>query len=284
MRVVEAMSILQALSIAVLQGITELFPISSLGHAVILPPLLGWNIDQHSADFLPFLVVLHVGTAAALLLYFWRDWIDLGRGLIGQQTSMQATEARRLFALIVIATVPAVVVGFLFEKWLRSLFGSPVIAALFLIANGFLLFMGDRVRRDGGAASLESLDWKRALMIGCWQCTALLPGISRSGATMVGGLLAGLGHKEAAHFSFLIATPIIAGAAVLETPKLFHSAYGAITLVAVGAGVLAGITAYASVAFLMRYFRKHDFDAALAPFAVYCWLAGAGALAMMAQY
>jgi undecaprenyl-diphosphatase len=275
------MSILQALSIAVLQGITELFPISSLGHAVILPPLLGWRIDQHSADFLPFLVVLHVGTAAALLLYFWRDWIELGLGLIGQQTSMEATEARRLFALIVLATLPAVTVGFLLEKWLRGLFGSPVSAAVFLIANGFLLFAGDRVRRGGRVRGLESLDWKRALMIGCWQCTALFPGISRCGATMVGGLLAGLGHKEAAHFSFLIATPIIAGAAVLETPNLLSGAESAVTSLALAAGVIAGVTAYASVAFLMRYFRKHDFDAALVPFALYCWSAGVGALALL---
>src|ERR1700730_4517060 len=254
------MNTFRAFFIAVLQGITELFPISSLGHSVILPPLLGWRIDQHSVDFLPFLVVLHVGTAAALLLYFWRDWIDLGLGLIGKQTSVEATESRRLFGLIVMATLPAVVVGFVLEKWLRELFGSPVIAAVFLIANGFLLFVGDRLRRGGRGRGLELLTWKHALMIGCWQCTALLPGISRSGATMIGGLLAGLGHKEAAHFSFLIATPIIAGAAVLEAPKLLHSGEAPLTVLAIGAGVVAGVTAYASVAFLMRYFRKHDFD------------------------
>src|SRR5580692_4702892 len=275
------MNTFQAFFIAVLQGITELFPISSLGHAVILPPLLGWRIDQHSVDFLPFLVVLHVGTAAALLLYFWRDWIDLGLGLIGQQGSLDAADARRLFGLIVIATLPAVAVGFVLEKWLRELFGSPVIAAIFLIANGFLLFVGDRLRRGDRGRALESLTWKHALMIGCWQCTALLPGISRSGATMVGGRSAGLGHKEAAHFSFLIATPIIAGAAVLETPKMLHNAASSVTSLAIGAGFVAGVTAYASVAFLMRYFRKHDFDAALAPFAVYCVLAGAWALAIL---
>jgi undecaprenyl-diphosphatase len=190
------MNTFQAFFIAVLQGITELFPISSLGHAVILPSLLGWRIDQHSADFLPFLVVLHVGTAAALLLYFWRDWIDLGLGLITQQGSLDAADARRLLGLIVMATLPAVVVGFVLEKWLRELFGSPVIAALFLIANGFLLFVGDRLRRGDRGRSLESLTWKHALMIGCWQCTALLPGISRSGATMVGGLLAGLATRK----------------------------------------------------------------------------------------
>jgi undecaprenyl-diphosphatase len=167
---------------------------------VIVPSLFGWKIDQHSPDFLPFLVVLHVGTATALLLYFWRDWIDLGLGLIRQQTSMRSVDARRLLGLMVVATVPAVIVGFAFEKWLRGLFGSPVIASGFLIANGFLLFAGDRMRRDRSVRGLELLHWKGALMIGCWQCTALLPAISRSGATMVGGLLAGLGHKEAARF------------------------------------------------------------------------------------
>jgi undecaprenyl-diphosphatase len=191
---------------------------------------------------------------------------------------MKRADARRLFGLIVVATVPAVIVGFALEKWLRGLFRSPVIAAAFLIANGFLLLAGDRVRRRSSDGGLELLDWKRALMIGCCQCTALLPGISRSGATMVGGLLAGLGHKEAAHFSFLIATPIIAGAAVLETPKLLHSGEGAITSLAIGAGIVAGVTAYASVAFLMPYFRKHDLEAALVPFAAYCLFAGVGAL------
>lgn len=276
------MSTVQAFLIAVLQGTTELFPISSLGHAVILPRLLGWDIDQHSRDFLPFLVVLHVGTAAALLLYFWRDWIDIGLGLIGQQARMKSADARRLFGLIVLATVPAVIVGFALEKSLRGLFGSPVMAAAFLIGNGFLLFAGDRVRRRSSIGGLELLDWKRALMVGCWQCTALFPGISRSGATMIGGLLAGLGHKEAAHFSFLIATPIITGAAVLETPKMLHNAAGAVTSLAIGAGIVAGITAYASVAFLMRYFRQHDFDAALVPFGVYCCVAGMGSLVLLA--
>ena len=144
------MNTVQVFLIAVLQGTTELFPISSLGHAVILPRLLGWDIDQHSRDFLPFLVILHVGTAAALLLYFWRDWIDLGLGLIGQQARMNSADARRLFGLIVLATVPAVIVGLALEKSLRGLFGSPVIAAAFLIGNGLLLFAGDR---DAAAVS-----------------------------------------------------------------------------------------------------------------------------------
>ncbi len=275
-----------ALAIAILQGVTELFPISSLGHAVIVPSLLGWPIDQRSPAFLPFIVVLHLGTAAALLLYFWRDWLFLAQGLtgVGAQSSRSAAEARRLLWLIIIATLPAVVIGFVLEKAVRGLFASPLVAAVFLIVNGFLLLVGDRMRdraSDGRQQRLTALGWRGALAIGIWQCTAFIPGISRSGAAMVGGLFAGLHHSESAHFSFLIATPIIAGAGVLEVPKLLALPGGGISAVAIVAGVVAGVTAYASVAFLMRYFRRHNFDDALVPFAIYCWAAGAGAALLL---
>ena len=266
--------------LAVVQGITELFPISSLGHAVILPRLFHWPLDEASPAFLPFIVVLHVGTATALLIYFWRDWLFLLRGFLGRAGGSVGSrrEARRLFWLIVVATLPAVVVGFILEKKVRLLFASPLFAALFLVANGFLLILGDRLRnRDRGSRGrrLDALSWRGALAVGAWQCAAFLPGISRSGAAMVGGLIAGLDHSDAAHFSFLIATPVIAGAAVLEVPKLMHMPHAGLSLLAVGAGVLAGITAYLSTAFLMRYFRRWDFDDALVPFAIYCWFAGA---------
>jgi undecaprenyl-diphosphatase len=274
------MSAVHAFALAILQGITELFPISSLGHAVIVPPLLGWPIDQQSAEFLPFVVVLHVGTATALLLYFWRDWLAIALGVLGR--GQRAPDAWRALGLIVVATLPAVVIGFLFEKLVRGLFASPLIAALFLIANGFLLLLGEwlRVRsqsRPSRERQVTTLGWGGALAVGIWQCAAFIPGISRSGAAMVGGLVSGLQHEEAAHFSFLIATPIIAGAAVLEVPKLLALPDHGISGLAVAAGVVAGITAYLSIAFLMRYFRRHDFDDALVPFAIYCWAAGAGA-------
>ena len=278
------MSALHAILIAVIQGVTELFPVSSLGHAVILPRLLGWQIDQQAPVFLPFLVVLHLGTAAALLLYFWHDWIDLLLAVLGRPTAQPRPALLRLFGLIVVATIPAVIIGFALEKGLRHLFGVPVVAAAFLVVNGFLLFAGERLRRRAGGRGedLSVLDWRGALTIGLWQCTALIPGISRSGATMVGGLLAGLHHKEAARFSFLIATPIIAGAGVLEVPKLLHEGgVHAVTGVAVVAGVVAGVTAWLSIWFLMRYFRTHDVEA-LDPFAWYCWAAGAGALLLLA--
>ncbi len=275
------MSALQAILFAVLQGVTELFPVSSLGHAVILPKLLGWQVDQRGRDFLPFLVVLHAGTAAALLLYFWRDWIDIARAVLGIGNPSERAAHLRLLALVVVGTIPAVVIGFSLEKPLRALFGTPLVAAAFLVANGVVLFAAERLKRSGGAA-LATLDAKKALVIGLWQSLALIPGISRSGATMVGGLLSGLHHKEAAHFSFLLATPIIAGAAVLEVPKLMHAseAGGGLGPVTVLAGLAAGITAYASVAFLMRYFGKHDFEA-LDPFAYYCAAAGMVSLALL---
>jgi len=279
------MTAFQAIFTAILQGISELFPVSSLGHAVILPALLGWQIDQHSPSFLPFLVVLHLGTAAALLLYFWRDWIQLLLAVLGRPTEPPREHELRLLVLIIIATIPAAVVGFVLNKFLRGLFGVPTVAAVFLIVNGFVLFAGERLKRrsTGASAELTALRWRGALMIGLWQCAALIPGISRSGVTMVGGLLVGLHHKEAARFSFLIATPIIIGAAVLEVPKLLHhegATGGGITGLSIVAGIIAGITAYLSIAFLMRYFKTHDFEA-LDPFAWYCWAAGALSLVLL---
>jgi len=269
-----------ALTLAVLQGVTELFPISSLGHAVIVPSLFGWPINQHAPSFLPFVVVLHVGTAVALLLYFWRDWLFVAQGLVGVggRGSRSAAEARRLLGLIIVATLPAVVIGLIAEKLVRGLFASPLVAALFLIVNGVLLLVGDRLRdrvSEDDRDRLSTLGWRGALAIGFWQCLAFFPGISRSGAAMVGGLFAGLHHTDSAHFSFLIATPIIVGAAVLEIPKLLKLPGAGLTSVTITAGILAGVTAYLSVAFLMRYFRRHNFDDALVPFAIYCWAAGA---------
>jgi undecaprenyl-diphosphatase len=279
------MSFLQAIFFAFVQGVSELFPVSSLGHAVILPAVLGWRIDQNSLQFLPFLVVLHVGTAVALLLYFWRDWWGLLMALFGRGQAV--AEERHLIVLLVLGTLPAVVLGFVFEKWLRHLFGSPHAAAWFLLVNGCVLFAGERLRRRAAAGGerrrLADAGWRDALAVGLWQTAAFFPGISRSGATIVGGLLAGLRHEDAARFSFLLATPVIIGAAVLELPKLRHlpATTGAAglsggTLWIVG--LVAGVTAFASTAFLMRYFRRREENPALDPFAYYCWAVGALAL------
>ncbi len=276
------MDTIQALVIAILQGATELFPVSSLGHAVVLPALLHWGLDQRSPEFLPFLVMLHLGTATALLAYFWQDWWAILTGLLGIGGVHQVKESRRVFALVVIATVPAVILGFLLEKFVRGLFGSPAVAAGFLIVNGLLLLFGERLRGGGNAQRhLSTLTRMDAFSIGCWQCTALIPGISRSGATIVGGLLRGINHEGAAHFSFLIATPIILGATVLEVPKLLreHVPAGVLEM-SLLAAVAAGFTALLSTWFLMRYFRNHD-SWALNPFAYYCVAAGAVSLGVL---
>ena len=270
------MSLLQAIVLAAIQGVTELFPVSSLGHAVILPRLFGWPINQHAPGFLPFLVMLHVGTAVALLIYFWRDWIGILLALLGRGTDSQVAAGRRLFLLVVVGTIPAVIIGFVLEKPLRALFGDPAIVAAVLGVNGVVLWVAERLRRRRKrAAGGNGFSYGQAALIGTFQAGALIPGLSRSGLTIGAGLGFGLSHVEAARFSFLLAAPIITGAAVLEVPKLLHgAAAGGIGFgISALGGLVAGITAYASVAFLMRFFRKHEFEA-LDPFAYYCMAAG----------
>ena len=273
------MSAIQVILLAVLQGVTELFPVSSLGHVVIVPSLLRWNLDQGAPDFLPFLVVMHLGTAAALLIYFWRDWLDFALAVLGRGADPAAE--RRVFWRVVVATLPAVVVGALFEKLLRHAFASAMIAAAFLVVNGVALFAVERMKRPQGRR-LDQLGWGHALLIGACQCLALIPGISRSGMTMGGGLLSGLDHEDAARFSFLTATPIILGAAVLEVPKL-HRDGGHLGGVAWGAGMIAGVVAYVSVWALMRWFKRHEFKA-FDPFAIYCAAAGVIAFVLLALH
>jgi undecaprenyl-diphosphatase len=188
---------------------------------------------------------------------------------------------RRIFLLVCAATLPAVVLGFALEHKLRDIFGTPALAAMFLIANGFILYAGEKIRH-AGAKSLDQIGFGAALVIGACQALALIPGISRSGSTMVGGVLAGLTHKESARFSFLLATPIIAGAGVLEIPKMLkeRSAISFDPTVVVVSGIVAGITAFISVVVLMRYFKKHEVEA-LKPFAYYCWIAGAIAFLLL---
>ncbi len=271
------MTAVQAIVLAIVQGITELFPVSSLGHAVILPALLHWNVDESAEGFLPFLAVMHLGTAIALLLYFWRDWLSFGLSVVRPRGPAAAAD-RRLFWQVVVATIPAVILGFLFEKALRKGFGAPTLAAGFLIVNGVMLFVAERLKRRH-TKPITDLSWLDALVIGLWQCLALLPGLSRSGATMAGGFIAGLNHEDAARFSFLTATPIILGAVALEAPKLIHRP-GDFGQTAVLAGVVAGVTALISIAVLMRWFKVREvkgFD----PFALYCWLAGAVFLALL---
>ncbi|MDE2357605.1 MAG: undecaprenyl-diphosphate phosphatase [Alphaproteobacteria bacterium] len=274
------MTLLQALVMAVLQGVTELFPISSLGHAVIAPALLGWrNVDENAPGFLPFLAVMHLGTAIALLAFFWRDWWSFAVSILRFRDPAGAAD-RRLFWRVVVATIPAVILGALFEKVLKQGFGAPRLAALFLMVNGILLLAAERFRH-GASRPLSGMSVLDAVIIGFCQCLALIPGLSRSGATMAGGYLRGFDHEQAARFSFLTATPIILGAVVLEAPKLVkaHETLGPLSLIA---GLAAGLTALASVWALMTWFRTREVRG-FAPFALYCVAAGAGALLLLSR-
>jgi undecaprenyl-diphosphatase len=273
--------LLEALLLAALQGFSELFPISSLGHTVIIPAVIGWNIDQRSHTFLPFVVMLHLGTAAALLTFFWREWVSIIGSLLRSVVRGKLTgdPEEQIAWMVVLGTIPAAVLGFLLERQLKLLFAAPAIAAVFLIVNGFIMFVGERVRRRRAreGTTIALLTWREAVLIGAAQCAALLPGISRSGTTMVAGLMAGLDHETSARFSFLLATPIILGAGLLEVPILLGpDGQGMFGLALVGA-VVAGLTAWVSVMFLMRYFKVGRLD----PFAYYCWAFGALSLIIL---
>ena len=273
------MDFVHAILFAILQGATELFPVSSLGHAVVVPALLHWHIDQKGPGFLPFLVMLHLGTATGLFLYFAKDWIAIFYGALGLGYQEQTRAGRALLGKLIIATLPLVIVGGLFKKPLEHLFGAPLLAALFLIANAGLLLLGERMR--GKSLRGGEMDYKDALIIGLFQCLAFLPGISRSGAAMVGALRRGIDHEGAAKFSFLIGTPAIAAAGVAEVPRLVHEhQLHALFGVSMLAAVVAGVVAYASTAFLMRYFKGHD-TWALQPFAWYCAAFGAGSFVLL---
>jgi undecaprenyl-diphosphatase len=275
------LSYTHSIVLGALQGLTELFPISSLGHTVILPSLIGWPVDQHAEFFVVFLVATHLATALVLVAVFWSDWWKIAFGFFRslRHRGIPAGDTyARLAWLLIIATIPAGLFGLLFESKLRDFFASPIEVSLFLIGNGALLYGAELLRRrakripeekdpDGAIAKLTI---GQAIGVGCMQALALFPGFSRTGATLAGGLLAGLSHGSAARFSFLLATPIIFAAAALKLPKLIHAGNTPIVTVLIGAAVSA-VAAYLSVRFLTKYFKSHT----LTPFAVYCVVAGA---------
>jgi undecaprenyl-diphosphatase len=269
----------QAIVLGIVQGITELFPISSLGHSVVLPRLLGWNIDQTAPFFLTFLVATHAATALVLFIFFFKDWKRIILGLIRSLKEREIKESdvdAKLGWLIVVATIPAGILGILFETQLQSLFANPTLVAGVLILNGLLLFGAEFLRRKrkeqtptNSNERLAKLTWFQAIKIGLLQCIALIPGFSRTGATLTGSLLSGLSHEDSARFAFLLATPIIGAAAVLKLPELIHSTSSVIFSAVLGA-VAAGIAAFLSVKFLTKYFQTNT----LTPFAVYCTVVG----------
>jgi undecaprenyl-diphosphatase len=305
------MTYVQAIVLGVIQGVTELFPISSLGHSVILPALLGWNdlVAAQSANesfFLAFLVGLHVATALALLVSFRDEWRRIVLGVLRSVRRRKVeTPDERLGWLLILATIPVGLAGLVLEHSLRVLFATPLLASVFLVVNGVILFVGDWARRRAESRAqaqarearerqaveaishllgqpeaqvlappaserstsrrLDALAPLEAAVIGTAQAAALLPGISRSGITMVAGLLRGLDHEDAARFSFLLATPVILAAGLYKLPDLLgHNGDGVRGQVLAGS-IAAAIAAYLSVRFLTRYFRTRS----LFPFAVY---------------
>lgn len=299
-------SYLQSAVIGALQGITELFPISSLGHSVLVPAWIGGSWahlvtenatgDSGGSPYLAFIVALHVATACALLVFYWRDWVRIiGALFVSVRNRSVQTSTERLAWLLVVATVPVGITGLALEHTFRTLFAKPIAASVFLTVNGLILLGAERLRRrsEAGAVgegatgdkivgdraagdkatgrSLETLSYREAGVIGFFQTFALLAGISRSGVSMAGGLLRGLDHEDAAKFSFLLATPVIAAAGVLKVPTLAGSA-GAHIHGQIAVGFLtAGVCAYVAVRFLTRYFTSRT----LTPFAVYCLVGGA---------
>jgi undecaprenyl-diphosphatase len=279
---VHPISYLQAIVLGLLQGVAEPFPISSLGHAVILPRLLGWDIHQNDDYFLTFLVATHLATALVLLGIFFDDWRRIAAGLL---RSLRAREIApddadaRLGWLLVVGTIPAGILGLLLEHPLRSLFASAPSAAAVLIVNGVLLLAFERLRRRAptpadhvgdGDERIARLTWRQAIAVGTSQATALIPGISRSGVTMGGGLLVGLSNEDAARYAFLLATPIIGAAALLKLPDLFGAKGDGVRGPALVGALCAAVTTYLAVRFLLRYFETNR----LTPFGIYCIAAG----------
>ena len=254
--------------LSILQGVTELFPVSSLGHTLLVPALFDMHIDRHAPQLLPFLVALHLGTAFALLWYFRARWIAVIGGWFGTLRGRRSAEGHLGWALI-IGTIPAGLVGLVLEKPLERLFHDLRIVAAALVVNGILLFFGDRLQRRRASLPPEKLGFRQAALVGLAQVGALIPGFSRSGLTMIAGAAAGLGAVEAAEFSFLLGTPIIFAAGILELPKLFQ-APGQLGDALLG-GVLTAIAAYLSVRFLMRFFEGRG---RLSGFGIYCVVAG----------
>jgi undecaprenyl-diphosphatase len=270
-----------------LQGASELFPVSSLGHAVIVPTLLHWNFKQSDPSFVPFLVLLHIGTATALLVLYRDQWVLIIRGFFAAAFRGQMRDDNeRLAMLLLTGTIPAAVLGVLLENRIKGLFASPYAAAAFLVVNGVLMLAFEQLRRraergatrkeqEEGFAHAERISFRAAAIVGACQALAFIPGISRSGVTIGGGLVAGLRHEEAARFSFLLATPTILGAGVIEVPQLFSSGVPLAQYAA--AAVLSGLAAYASARFLLRYFRSGRLD----PYGWYCIAAGFVSLALL---
>ncbi len=288
------LSYFQAVVLGLLQGVTELFPISSLGHTVLFPTLFGWNAlvraqSDPESFWLALVVMLHVGSAIGLLIYFWRDWVRIVRGFLHTLVTRKVeTSTERLAWLIVLACIPVGILGLLLEHPVRVALAKPSLAAFFLMVNGVMLIGAERLRRGAevrslaareglnreGYRKLDTLEYKEAVVIGTFQTLALIPGISRDGVVMVGGLLRGLDNEDAAKFSFLLATPIILAAGIFKFSDLTGPLGAGLRGQAVVAAVCAAIGSIVSVHYLLRYFRNNN----LIPFGIYCLVFGGAML------
>jgi undecaprenyl-diphosphatase len=288
---------LQALMLGLLQGVTELFPISSLGHSVLIADLLNWHnvlggeTGGKKNSFLVFVIVIHVATALALLFYYRREWLRIIRGFFSslKTRSLEAPDAK-LAWLLIVATIPAGIVGLVFQNVLRTQFAKPLSAIIFIMINGCLLLIGDsylkkqqRPRKrqttqmkTSVSRTSDTLTVPRAVAIGVAQIAALVAGISRSGITMIGGIYSGLTHEDSARFSFLLATPIILAAGVYQLPEVFGKEGAGIHGQMLLGAVCAAVGAYFSVRYLDKYFQNRT----LRPFGLYCIGAGIFMLAL----
>jgi undecaprenyl-diphosphatase len=297
--VIHHLSWLEAGVIGALQGVSELFPVSSLGHSVLVPAWVGgsWardlNVAKPESPYLAFIVGLHVATAIALIVYFWRDWVRIITGLVTSVVHREVRTAdQRLAWLLVIATIPVGLVGLLAEHWLRTTLGRPVPAAVFLTVNGIILLLAEQLRHADATqvyvderisgpesdARIARLPVVQATLVGGAQIFALAPGISRSGITMVAGLMRGLSREDAARFSFLLATPVILAAGALKLGDLAGPLGDGIRGQVLFGSILSGVGAYLSVRFLTRYFANRS----LRPFGGYCIAAGVASLVLFA--
>ena len=276
----------QAIVLGLAQGITELFPISSLGHTVLLPGLFGWTINQNAESFLEFLVATHLATAIVIFVIYFKDWVKIVKGIFRSLAAREISDKdpdAKLGWLLVVSTIPAGILGLLLKDKITGSFLSPRSAAFFLILNGILLLLAEWLRKraiaNAGAAastteSLQNNDtriahrlsfWK-SFKVGIMQVLALIPGFSRTGSTLAGGLMVGLSHEDSLRYSFLLATPIIAAAALLEVPLLLTSGDTNLIQVSLVGAIAAAFAAWFAVKFLTRYFKTKT----LAPFGVYC--------------
>ena len=285
-------STFQAIVLGVLQGVTELFPVSSLGHTVLFPTLFGWhNIvawqSRPESPWLAFVVMLHVGSAVGLLIYFWRDWVAIIRAFFATLAKRRIeTPTERLAWLIITATIPVGILGLALEHPVRVALAKPIYASIFLVVNGVILLSAERFRRrsevralaareglnDEGARDLDTMGYREAAVIGVAQSSALIAGISRDGVVMTAGLVRGLDNSDAARFAFLLATPPILAAGLLKIGDLTgplgdHGVRGAALI----AALFAAVTAVGTVHHLTRFFKTRN----LKPFGIYCIVFGA---------